>query len=83
MYIYIYGIHHWPEHNQKARWKQSLAIKQLLETLFLAIEMCTDFTTDGICINTMCAVSVANHLRVVADAFRPLRTHQHYLTNEK
>ena len=26
--------------------------------------------------NTMCAESLANHLRAVADAFRPLRTHQ-------
>ena len=60
------------------RWKQSSAIKQLLETLFLAIKMCTGFTTDGMCMNTMCAVSLANHFRTVADAFRPLRTHQHY-----
>ena len=43
--------------------EQSSAIKQLLETLFLAIEMCTDFPTDVIWINTMCAVSLANHLR--------------------
>ena len=59
------------------RWKQSSAIKLLLETLFLAIKMCTDFPTDVIWINTMCAVSLGNHLRAVADAFRPLRTHQH------
>ena len=26
----------------------------------------------------MCAVSLANHLRAVADAFRSLRTHQRY-----
>ena len=32
----------------------------LLETLFLAIKLCTDFTTDVISINTMCAVSLAN-----------------------
>ena len=56
------------EHNQK---QTEGVIKQLLETLFLAIEMCTGFTTDGICINTMCAVSLANHLRAVADVFRP------------
>ena len=37
--------------------KQSLAIKQFLETLFLAIKMCTDFPTGVIWINTMCAVS--------------------------
>ena len=30
----------------------------------------------GMCVNTMCAVSLANHLRAVAGAFRPLRTHQ-------
>ena len=35
------------------RWKQSSAIKQLLETLFLAIKMYTDFPTDVIWINTM------------------------------
>ena len=40
--------------------------------------MCTGFTTDGICINTICAVSLGNHLRAVADAFNPLRTHYHY-----
>ena len=28
--------------------------------------------------NIMCAVSLANRLRAVADAFRPLRTHQRY-----
>ena len=57
------------------RWKQSSAIKQLLETLFLAIKMRTDFPTDVIWINTMCTVSLANHLRAVADAFCLLRTH--------
>ena len=36
--------------------KHIYAFKQLLETLFLAINMCTDFTTDGICMNTMSAV---------------------------
>ena len=35
--------------------------------------MCTDFPTDVIWMNTMCAVSLANHLRAVANAFRPLR----------
>ena len=66
IYIYI------SEHNQ------SSAIKQLLETLFLAIKLCTDFTTDVISMNTMRAVSLANQLRAVADAFCPLRTHQRY-----
>ena len=32
--------------------------------------MCTGFTTGGICMNTMSAVSLPNHLRAVADAFR-------------
>ena len=54
------------------------AIKQLLETLILAMKMCIDFPTDVIWLNTMCAVSLANHPRAVADAFRPLRTHQRY-----
>ena len=58
--------------------KQSLAIKQFLETLFLAIKMCTDFPTGVIWINTMCAVSLANHPRAVAGAFCLLRTHQRY-----
>ena len=31
-----------------------------------------------ICKNTMCAVSLANHLRAVTDAFRSLRTYQRY-----
>ena len=57
------------------RWKQRSAIKQLLETLFLAIKTGTGFTTNVIWMNTMCAVPLANHLRAVADAFRPLRTH--------
>ena len=55
------------------RWKQSSTIKQLLQTLFLAIKICTGFITDGMSMNTLCAVSPANHLRAVADAFRPLR----------
>ena len=48
------------------RWKQSSAINQLLATLFLAIKMYTGFTADGINMNTMYAVSLANHLRAVA-----------------
>ena len=28
--------------------------------------------------NTMCAVSGANHLRAIVDAFHHLRTHQRY-----
>ena len=35
--------------------------------------MSTDFPTDVIWMNTMCTVPLANHLRVVGDAFRPLR----------
>ena len=33
-------------------------------------------------LKTMCAVSLANNFRIVADAFRPLRTHQRYWTPE-
>ena len=29
-------------------------------------------------INTMCTVSLVYHLRAVADAFRPVKTHQRY-----
>ena len=39
------------------RWNQSSAIKQLLETLFRAIKMCTGFTTDGIYMNKICNVT--------------------------
>ena len=35
--------------------------------------MCTGFTIDGIYMNTMCAVSLAYHLRAVVDMFHPLR----------
>ena len=60
------------------RGKQSSGIKQVLEILFLVIKMCTGFTTVIICVNKRCAVSLANHLRAVADTFHPLRSHQHY-----
>ena len=50
-------------------------IKQLIETLFLAITMCTGFTTDGTCMNTMRAVSLAKHLRAVADEFFGILCH--------
>ena len=76
--MYIYNAQNDAQSKCKKRWNQSSAINQLLETLFLAIKMCTGFTADGICMNTMCAVSLANHLRAVADAFRPFRTHQCY-----
>ena len=46
------------------------AMKQLLEA--------SSFTTDVVWMNTKRAVSLANHLRAVADAFRPLRTLQRY-----
>ena len=55
--------------------------KQLLETLFLAIKIYTDFTTDVIWMNTMCAVSLLNHLRAVADAFH--RTWQKWVELHK
>ena len=57
--------------------KAQLSItKQLLETMFLAKKMCTDFPTDVIWMNTMSAVSLANHIRAVADAFCPLKTNR-------
>ena len=33
--------------------------------------------------NACSAVSLANHLRAVADGFRPLRIHQRYLATER
>ena len=54
-------------------WKQSSAFEQLLETWFLTIEMCTDFPADVIWMNTMCAVSLANYLRAVANTFCLIR----------
>ena len=77
IYIYIY-IYTGTKSKCTKRWKQSSVNKQLLETPFLAIKMCTGFTADVIWMNTMCAVSLGNHFRAVTDAFRPLRTHQHY-----
>ena len=47
IYIYIYiFIYILTQPKCTKRWKQRSAIKQLLETLFLAIKMCTDFPTD-------------------------------------
>ena len=66
------------KHNHNAQNDGSRAQPLILETPFFAIKMCTGFTTDGICINTMRAVSLANHVRAVANAFCPLRTHQRY-----
>ena len=77
LYIYIY-IYIRTQSKYTKRWKQSSDIKQLLITLLLAIKMCTDFTTDVVWMNTMCAVSLVNHLRAVADVLCPLRAHQHY-----
>ena len=73
--IYLYNITH---SKCTKRWKQSSAIKKLLETLFFTKKMCTGFTKDmcSIYMNTICAVSLTNYLRAVADALRPLRTHQ-------
>ena len=50
-------------------------LKQLLQTLLLDIAMCTDFPTDVTWMSTMCAVSLANHLRAAADAFCLLEAH--------
>ena len=69
IYIYI-GT----QSKSTKRWKPSSAIKQLLETHFLAIKMCTGFTTDGTCLNTMCAVSLVKNLRAVASATEQLRS---------
>ena len=78
IYICIYILYIGTQSRCTKRWKQSSAIKQRLENPFLAIQMCTGFTTDGIYVNTMFAVPLANHLRAVGDAFRPLRTYQRY-----
>ena len=49
MYMYIHICMYVSEHKQNAentkRWKQSSAIKQLLETVLLAIKICADFKT--------------------------------------
>ena len=76
-YIYIYIYIGTQKHNNETM-KTASAIKQLLETLFLAIKMCAGFTADGLSMNTMCAVSLANHLKALADAFRPFFIHQRY-----
>ena len=65
------------------RWKQSSDIKQLVKNPFIIIKMCSEFPTDIIWMNIMCAAPLANHLRAVADAFRPLRTYQRYWTIER
>ena len=84
IYIYTYINRNTIKQNVQndGKWKQSSAIKQPLETLFLTTKMYTDFTTDVIWMNAMCAVSLVSRLRTVADAFRPLRTHQCYWTTE-
>ena len=46
-YIYIY-IYIATQSKCAKRREQSSVIKQLLETLFVAIKVCTDFTTDVI-----------------------------------
>ena len=62
------------EHKQNAHndGNRAQPLKQLFETLFLAIKKCTGFTTDVIQWNTKCAVSLANQLRAVV--MSPLRT---------
>ena len=59
-------------------------MKQLLETLFLTLMMCTDsdLPTDVIWMNKMCSVSLGSYFSAVADAIRPLSTHQRYWTIE-
>ena len=56
--------------------------KELLETLFFGINICTEFPKDIKWINTRCAESLANHLRATADVFCPLFTHQRYWTTK-
>ena len=68
------------KHNQNAQNDgKSSAFKQLLETLFFAIKICTGFATDSICMNAMCSVSLASHLKAVAGRFHPLRSHHSLL----
>ena len=50
----------------------------LLENPFLATKTCSDFTSVVIWTNIICVVSLANHLRAIAHAFRSLTTHQSY-----
>ena len=48
------------EHNQNVKniWKQSSAIKQLLEALLHAVKMCTSFTKDIAWVNSIvCSVT--------------------------
>ena len=83
IYIYIYILYTYisiyPNQNaQTKHTKRRKQIKQLLENLLLVIKMYTDFSTGVIWMNAMCAVPLACHLKAVADAFRPLRTHQRY-----
>ena len=80
-YIYIQYIYIYIGTQEKctSQWKQRSPFKWLLETLLLAIKMSTGFTADLIWIygwTQKCTVSPANQRRAVADAFRPLRTHQ-------
>ena len=68
MYIYIYIYIFFLKHKQNALndGNRATPLKRLLETLFLAINKCTCFTTDVIQWNTKCAVSLANQLRAQA-----------------
>ena len=62
IYIYIYISEYRNTVKMHKKWKQSSLIKQLLETLFLAIKMWTvHFTTNDKCMNTMCAQCVQCH----------------------
>ena len=67
IYIYIYTYIYIYIYRDKIKIHKTMGsvIKQLLETLFLAIKVWTDFTTDVIWMNTMYAVSLANHLKTV------------------
>ena len=59
LYIYIYVYVYIRRQSKSVKMHKTMKIelnhiKQFLETLFLAIKMCTDFPTDVIWINTMC-----------------------------
>ena len=60
------------------RWKQSSEIKQLFETLFLAINMCTDFTTDVIWMNTVSAVLLVNVIVKLPHGAETARARKHF-----
>ena len=61
-------------HSSKIEQKKKFFIFSFKIGIYTAI-YATCFTTDGIYLNTMCAVPLVNHFRTVANAFRTLTTH--------